>query len=83
MSDLSVQSKYRIEVRTVKTSLPVPKELQEELKGLGAKTVNRMRKEAVECPVKGRSVAFIECFLCDNFMRRIRGIVECRGNPLP
>ncbi|MEM2926628.1 MAG: hypothetical protein QXO94_04105 [Candidatus Bathyarchaeia archaeon] len=45
--------------------------------------VNRMRKEAVDCPVKGKTIAFIECFLCENFIRRARGIIECRGNPLP
>lgn len=74
--------KYEVEVIKLNRAMKVDKALTEELRGLSKKMITRMKKEAVNCPVLGKKVAFIQCYLCPNFIRRIRGIVYCRGNAL-
>ena len=46
------------------------------------KMLAKMKKEAVDCPVKLKKVSFVECFTCPNFNRRVRGKVGCKGLPL-
>jgi hypothetical protein len=41
-----------------------------------------MRREMVECPVLGGEVPFLQCYFCPNFVRRVKGVVHCRGLPL-
>lgn len=52
------------------------------IKGVSAKMLRRMRREYVDCPVMGRDVQFLTCFVCPNFQSRVRGKVLCIGNPI-
>jgi hypothetical protein len=77
------RAKYIVEITMLERAKPVPKEKVEELKGgIGKKMITRMKKESVECPVMEKSVSFVECFTCKNFLRRIKGKVDCAGSPL-
>jgi hypothetical protein len=77
------EDKFVLDVFVVEKAPPVAKDYIESLKGaFSAKNIARMKKEAVDCPVKKRIVSFIECFACSNFNRRIKGKVACRGLPL-
>jgi len=74
------EARYRVAVRIPEKPVKVSKERMGELRGVvkGALLV-RMKREAVECPLRGETIAFIECFTCDNFLRRVKGEVDCRG----
>ena len=73
-------AKYSIEIRLLEKAMPVSKQLLQDLKGAaGGKFLARMKREALECPVKGKTVSFVECFSCKNFLRRVKGSVGCRG----
>ncbi|MEM2082839.1 MAG: hypothetical protein QXU06_01805 [Candidatus Bathyarchaeia archaeon] len=68
----------QLEVRVLERAPPVPKEALEAIKGLiSGKRLARMRREVVDCPMRGKPVTFIECFSCERFIRRIRGRVTC------
>jgi len=68
----------QIEVKVLERALPIPKECLESIRGvISGKKLARMRREVVDCPVKGKPVTFIECFSCERFIRRIRGKVTC------
>lgn len=79
---------YRYEVPVEKLDRPirVSKELSEQLReALGkvsGKMLNEMKREAVQCPVLGQQVPFLQCYMCKNFVRRVRGVVHCKGEPL-
>jgi len=78
-----LQARYVVEVKEVPKALPVPKETLEMLKGAaGGKLLGRMKKEGVDCPVMQKTVSFVICFACPNFLRRVKGKVECKGLPL-
>jgi len=80
----NVEEKYMVEVLDVPKAIPASKESLEAIKGaVKGKALAKMKKEAVDCPVKARRVSFIECFTCPNFNRRVRGKVGCAGLPLP
>ena len=75
--------KYLVNIFTPPKALPSPKESLEAAKGsVKGKMLARMKKEAVDCPVKLKAVSFLECFTCPNFNRRVRGKVGCKGLPL-
>jgi len=75
--------KYVVEVLTLDKPLRVPRDIQNELKGVvGRKMLRKMKSEAVECPVRGKLTPFLVCFTCKNFVRRFSGKVHCRGLPL-
>jgi len=75
--------KYEVPVLKLPRVMKVPKEVVKELKGIGSrKFISQLKKEAVDCPVRGERVSFLECYVCSNFVRRIRGVVYCRGLPL-
>jgi hypothetical protein len=75
--------KYLVDITTPPKAIPSPKESLEAIKGaVKGKMLARMKKEAVDCPVKLKVVSFVECFTCPNYNRRIRGKVGCRGLPL-
>ena len=77
------EDKYVVEIVEVPKAIPAPKETLDAIKGaVKGKALAKMKKEAVDCPVKGRRVSFIECFTCPNFNRRVRGKVGCAGLPL-
>ena len=80
---LGEDDKYSVEIIMPPKPIPSPKESLEAIKGgVKGKTLARMKKEAVDCPVKMKVVSFVECFTCPNFNRRVRGKVGCRGLPL-
>ncbi len=78
-----VPRKYVVEIWAVERAVPTPKEFVQELKGaVGGKQLARMKKEAVDCPVLQKKVSFVQCFACPNFLRRVKGQVDCKGLPL-
>lgn len=81
---LGVDDKYSVDIFTPPKAIPSSKESLEAIKGaVKGKMLARMKKEAVDCPVKLKVVSFVECFTCPNFNRRVRGHVGCKGLPLP
>ena len=75
--------KYLVDIFMPPKAIPSPKESLEAIKGaVKGKMLAKMKKEAVDCPVKLKKVSFVECFTCPNFNRRVRGKVGCRGLPL-
>jgi len=80
---LGEDDKYLVDVFLPPKAIPSPKEslamIKDSVKG---KMLAKMKKEAVDCPVKLKKVSFVECFTCPNFNRRIRGKVGCKGLPL-
>ena len=80
----NVEDKYMVDVLDAPKAIPASKESLEATKGaVKGKALAKMKKEAVDCPVKAKRVSFIECFTCPNFNRRVRGKVGCAGLPLP
>jgi hypothetical protein len=78
------EDKYLVEVLEVPKAIAAPKECLEAIKdAVKGKALAKMKKEAVDCPVKMKRVSFVECFTCPNFNRRVRGKVGCAGLPLP
>ena len=78
------EDKYSVEVLEVPKAITAPKEYLEAIKdAVKGKALAKMKKEAVDCPVKAKRVSFVECFTCPNFNRRVRGKVGCAGLPLP
>lgn len=78
------EDKYSVEVLEVPKAITAPKECLEAIKdAVKGKALAKMKKEAVDCPVKMKRVSFVECFTCPNFNRRVRGKVGCAGLPLP
>ena len=83
MSDDLPQPKYIVEIAMPPKPPPTPKQFVQDLKGVaGGKQIARMKKEAVDCPVLVKTVSFVQCFACPNFLRRVKGKVDCRGLPL-
>jgi len=83
MSDNPPATKYVVEIFSPEKPPPTAKQYVDELKGVaGGKQIARMKKEAVACPVLNKTVSFVQCFACPNFIRRVKGKVDCRGLPL-
>jgi hypothetical protein len=81
---LGEDDKYLVDIFNPPKAVPSPKESLEAIKGaVKGKMLARMKKEAVDCPVKLKVVSFVECFTCPNFNRRIKGKVGCKGLPIP
>lgn len=83
MNQESMDYRYEVNVIKLARSMRVPKDLVERFKGgLSRRRIAALKKEAVECPVRGKVVSFLECFFCKNFVRRVRGVVYCKGESL-
>lgn len=83
MTEDPPEARYIVQVVIPDESLPTPKQYVQVLKGVvGGKQLSKMKKEAVDCPVLGKRVSFVQCFACPNFLRRVKGEVGCRGLPL-
>ncbi len=83
MSEDPPATKYVVEIFSPEKPPPTAKQYVNELKGVaGGKQIARMKKEAVACPVLNKTVSFVQCFGCPNFIRRVKGKVDCRGLPL-
>ena len=84
MSDELPTPKYAVEIMLPAKPPLTPKRYVQDLKGVaGGKQIARMKKEAVDCPVLVKTVSFVQCSACPNFIRRVKGKVDCRGLPLP
>lgn len=84
MTEDPPEAKYVVEIFAPAKPPPTPKQFVDELKGAaGGKQIAKMKKEAVDCPVLKKPVSFVQCFACPNFIRRVKGKVDCRGLPLP
>ena len=80
---MSADHRYEVEILRSEKAFRIPREVTSQLKGvLSRKAISNMKKEYVVCPVLGRNVPFLKCYICSNFVRRVMGVVHCRGNPL-
>jgi hypothetical protein len=81
---LSAEPKFKVKVVTLQKPKKAPKVVSEELKGgASPKMISRMKKESVDCPVIVKEVAFLVCFACPSFLRRVSGVVDCAGTKGP
>lgn len=81
---LSAETKFKVNIFQSPKPKKVPKVVSEELKGgASPKAISRMKKESVECPVVKKEVAFLVCFACPSFLRRVMGVVDCAGGAGP
>ncbi len=81
---MSTETKFKVKVYPSLKPKKVPKAVSEELKGgAGPKAISRMKKESVDCPVAMKEVAFLVCFACPSFLRRVTGVVDCAGGQGP
>lgn len=79
-------SDWKFKVNVLASAKPkrVPKVVSEQLKGAASpKMMSKMKKESVQCPVIKREVAFLVCFGCPSFLRRVSGVVDCAGGSGP
>ena len=81
---MSADTKFKVKIYPSVKPKKVPKAVSGELKGAAsAKAISRMKKESVDCPVVNREVAFLVCFACPSFLRRVEGVVDCAGGQGP
>ena len=81
---MSADTKFKVDIYPSAKPKKVPKVVSDELKGAAsAKAISRMKKEGVNCPVVSREVAFLVCFACPSFLRRVQGVVDCAGGQGP
>ena len=81
---MSQETKFKVQIFDSPKPRKVPKVVSEELKGTAsAKAMSRMKKESVNCPVVNKEVAFLVCFACPSFLRRVSGVVDCSGVQAP
>jgi hypothetical protein len=81
---MSTETKFKVQVYQSPKPRKVPKAVSTELKGsAGAKAIARMKKESVDCPIMKQEVAFLVCFTCPSFLRRVMGVVDCAGGQGP
>ena len=88
--------KYLVPIKEVEKSIKLTDQAKAELqtsgmmdekgklkiKGVSPKMLKRMKLEAVDCPVLGTQVGFLQCYVCKNFFSRTMGKTYCRGDPL-
>jgi len=81
---VSTETKFKVKVYPSPKPKKVPKIVSDELKGSASpKAISRMKKESVDCPVVKGEVAFLVCFACQSFIRRVTGVVDCAGGEGP
>ena len=81
---VSLDTKFKVNIYDSQKPRKVPKAVSSELKGAAsAKAISRMKKESVDCPVAKKEVAFLVCFACPSFLRRVSGVVDCAGTRGP
>jgi len=78
------QARHFVPVTLRDTPYKIEKAIQDSLKGVvSAKMLRRMKSESISCPVMLKELPFLECFVCSNFLRRVRGEVHCAGHSNP
>ena len=81
---MSTDTKFKVNVHPPANPKRVPKVVTDGLKGAASsKAISRMKKESVDCPVVQKEVAFLVCFACPSFLRRVSGVVDCAGGQGP
>jgi hypothetical protein len=81
---LSTDYKFVVKVHEATKPKRVPKAVTAQLKGVASgKSMARMKKESVDCPVVNAEVGFLICFACPSFVRRVTGDVHCAGGDGP
>ena len=81
---MSQETKYKVKVYDSPKPQRIPKVVSGELKGAASpKSISRMKKESVDCPVVKKEVGFLVCFACPSFLRRVSGVVDCAGGSGP
>jgi hypothetical protein len=81
---VSLETKFKVDIFASAKPKKVPKVVGETLKGAASgKAIARMKKESVNCPVVNKEVAFLVCFACPSFLRRVTGVVDCAGGQGP
>jgi len=81
---VSLETKFKVDIFPAEKPKKVPKAVGDSLKGAASgKAISRMKKESVNCPVVNREVAFLVCFACPSFLRRVMGVVDCAGGKGP
>ena len=81
---MSAETKFKVDIFDSPKPKKVPKAVSSELKGTAsAKAISRMKMVSVTCPVVNRVVAFLVCFACPSFLRRVSGVVDCAGGQGP
>ena len=77
-------AKYKVPITQLEKPKRVPKIVSEQLKGVASgKMMSRMKKESIDCPVVNKELAFLVCFACPSFLRRVSGVVDCAGGQGP
>ena len=75
--------RYEVKIVRLERALRTKKEVREKVKELlGGSMVKKFSKDAVDCPVHEKRVSFLECYICPTFIRRFKGTVHCRGEPI-
>ena len=81
---MSTDTKFKVQIYASPKPKKVPKAVSDSLKGAAsAKAISRMKKESVDCPMVKKEVAFLVCFACPSFLRRVTGEVDCAGVKAP
>jgi len=81
---VSQETKYKVKVYDSAKPMKIPKVVSAELKGAASpKSISRMKKESVDCPIVKKEVGFLVCFACPSFLRRVSGVVDCAGGNGP
>ena len=81
---MSEDDKFLVDIFLPPKTIPSPKESLEAVKGsVKGKMLAKMKKEAVDCPVKLKKVSFLECFTCPNFNRRVRARLDAKACRCP
>jgi hypothetical protein len=81
---VSQETKFKVDIFASAKPKKVPKAVTDSLKGAASgKAIARMKKESVNCPVVNKEVAFLVCFACPSFLRRVTGVVDCAGGQGP
>jgi hypothetical protein len=81
---VSGETKFKVNIYPSLKPKKVPKAVSDVLKGAASgKAIARMKKESVDCPVVKKEVAFLVCFACPSFLRRVSGVVDCAGGQGP
>ncbi len=74
------EPKFYVEVKTGETPFKSDKKKLSQVKNVvRGKFFREVQKQYVSCPVFKREISFVDCFNCQNFLRRMKGQVHCRG----
>ena len=96
MSEGETLHKYIVDIKVGEKSIKLTDQAKEELKSVGMmdekgklklkgvspKMLKRMKTEYVDCPVLKQEIGFVQCYVCKNFISRVKGQVYCKGDPL-